>query len=681
MRTVDFRPNNLPTQATSFIGREHELEQAAQLLNNSRLLTFTGPSGTGKSRLALQVAVEQLDEFIDGVFYVPMSTVADPLLVGQTISANLDLKVGHRQNTAEVLKEHLRLKQILLLLDNFEHVIGAAPLIGALLNETPFLKIVITSREPLHIYGEQEFLVPTLGLPSDSKERDIDYLTNTEAVRLFIDRARAVNFEFNLTPEIAPDVAEICRRLDGLPLAIELAAARTKLFPPAILLKRLQHTLGELTGGPRDAPSHHQTLRNAIAWSYDWLSEEEQHLFRQLAVFRGGFTLEAAESICLLATASPTIDLVESLLNKNMLRQSEGYAVEPRFSMLRTIHEYAREQLAASGNEDEMRRRHLAYLLAKAEEANPHLLTGEKTSYWHGHLAQELDNFRAALAWALGADGQKPADPENGALLIGWIHPFLYVRGFLDEAGAGSACHSQRTRPSMARARALVGAGSLAWQQGDYTEARPFLEEAVAAFRELDDRRGLAEATHWLGHLTFDQKRYWAARKQFTESLALYEELGDEDNAVILSKDIGLVAYHEGDYLAARLRFEEVLEFYKRRLNIGGGVDALVHLGDLARLEDDLDSAEDNYRQAQQLFRENELSLGLAGSYHKLGQVAIRRGDCDLANSLLIKGLVMQQEAGNKQGIAESLAAFAGLALASRCGSIRAAVRDCGRLY
>jgi predicted ATPase len=664
--TVDYRPNNLPTQATAFIGREQVLAQVADLLHNNHLLSLIGPGGTGKTRLALQAAADSLDDFDDGVFFVDLTPVSSPTLVDQTIAATLGVGVGSRQDPTDALKKHLQYKQILLLLDNFEHVLDAANLVGELLGSVPNLKFIVTSREPLHIYGEQEYFVPPLELPEAADSLTLEQLTRIEAIHLFIDRARAVAFDFSLSRESAPVVAEICRRLDGLPLAIELAAARIKILPPAALLDRLEQSLGLLTGGPRDSPGRHQTLRNAITWSHDLLTEEEQALFRQLAVFRGGASLEAAEAVCSLPGPVLLLDALYSLVDKNMLRQGEGTTGEPRFTMLRTIQEFAWERLRDSGDELKVRRRHMKYLLACAKKVYRHLSAGEEMSYWHHWAGDEQDNIRSTLTWSLGSDYAQPVDAEHGAFLIGRMFYFFYSRGFLDEGRRWfRLAIVHLPDPSPARARVLVGAGTMAWQQGDYAEAQPDLEEAVTIFRELGEKSELAQATHWLGHNTFDQKRYWNARQQFSESLALYRELGDEEYAVILSKDVGLVAYHEGDYLAARLRFEEVLAFYRHRDITTSVADALVHLGDLARLDGDLDLASGQYQEARSLYQEREARLGLAGSLHKLGQVAILQGDYEQARSLLKNSLAMQQEAGNKQGIAECLASFAALAGAS----------------
>jgi predicted ATPase/DNA-binding XRE family transcriptional regulator len=421
-RTLDRWRHNLPAQPTTLIGRTKEIAAVRDLLlrTDVRLVTLTGPGGTGKTRLALQAAAELLDNFADGVYVVMLEPISDPALVAPTIAQTLGVKERAGQAPLERLKAHLRDRRLLLLLDNFEQILAAAPIVAELLAAAPELKVLITSRALLHLYGEHEFAVPPLAVPDLNELPPLDALAQFAAVDLFVQRARAVKLDFALTHANAPAIAEICARLDGLPLAIELAAARTKLFTPEALLARLRNRLALLTGGARDLPARQQTLRGTLDWSYNLLDASEQRLFRRLGVFVGGCTLEAAAAVMsselravsddLYNSELDILDGLASLLDKSLLRQNEGPDDEPRFVMLETIREYALERLAESGEEETVRNQHAAYYFALAHEAERHLRGAEQVR-WLGRLALEHDNLRAALAWSQAHTGA--ADAEN----------------------------------------------------------------------------------------------------------------------------------------------------------------------------------------------------------------------------------------------------------------------------
>ena len=402
LKTLAGRPNNLPTQPTPLVGREREVEEVCRWLHSKdvRLLTLTGPGGTGKTRLALQVGADLLEGFDDGVFFVSLAAVSDPELVPSTIAKPLGVKESAEQSLEESLEAYLQQKRLLLILDNFEQVLGGATKVGDLLGSCPNLKVLATSRIPLRIYGEQEYPVPPLELPDPMHLPPLERLTQYEAVRLFVERARAVKPDFEVTNKSAPAVAEICVRLDGLPLAIELAAARTKLLPPQALLSRLSNRLKLLKGGARNLPARQQTLRATIGWSYNLLDEEEKTLFCKLSVFSGGSTLEAIEEICDPEGDIDILEGVDSLVEKSLLRQEEGADGEPRFVMLETVHEYAREKLEESGQAEEVKRKHAEYFLALAQEANAGL-RGPEAAKGLERLEVEHDNMRAALGRTL----------------------------------------------------------------------------------------------------------------------------------------------------------------------------------------------------------------------------------------------------------------------------------------
>ena len=403
LKTLDNHPNNLPLQLTPFIGREKEVETVTERLLRPevRLLTLTGPGGTGKTRLALQAAAELAEEFEQGVFFVDLAPITDPGLVGSEIAQALGVQEAPGRPISDTLKEHLRDRRMLLVLDNFEQVVQAAALVPQLMQAAPDIKFVATSRIRLQVRGEHEYSVSPLALPRRKPPPTIEQWTQYDAVCLFIERALALTPDFAITNSNAPAVAEICHRLDGLPLAIELAAARIKILTPQVMLTRLESRLKVLTGGQRDVPARQQTLRGAIDWSYDLLDEGEKQLFRRLAIFQGGRTLEAIEAIC-NAEGDLEIDVldgVQSLVDKSLLRQEEGVGGEPRFVMLETIHEYARGKLEG-GEAEAMQRAHAAYYLQLAEETAP-LLSRPEATTWFNRLDEEHDNIRAALRWSL----------------------------------------------------------------------------------------------------------------------------------------------------------------------------------------------------------------------------------------------------------------------------------------
>ncbi len=493
-RSLDARPHNLAVPLTPFIGRERELEQVKDLCASSHLVTLTGPGGTGKTRLSLQVATQLLDEFHDGAYFVPLAPLVDPGLVPTTIATAVHVKEEPNRQITDTLTDHLRDKEMLLVLDNFEQIIEAAPTVSELLSKAPGLKCLVTSREVLRVTGEQEYPVPPMNLPDPRRLPDPDALAEYESVALFVQTARAVRPDFRLTEENAPAVAGICTRLDGLPLAIELAAARVRLLSPQKILERLEPALPLLTGGRRDQPARQQTLRDTIGWSYDLLDEGERGFFRRLSVFVGGFPLEGAESVCNPGSelGPETLEALESLVDKSLLRQHEMDG-EPRFRMLHVIREYAHERLGEAEDADEVRARHAEFFLALAEEAQPQLM-GAEQARWLDRLELEHDNLRGALAWTV-----ETGRTETALRMAATLWRFWQMRGHLREARerlAAALALPEAAEYPEARAAALEAAGGIAYWMGDMESAAGLYEECLELRRELDDPAALAEAAY-----------------------------------------------------------------------------------------------------------------------------------------------------------------------------------------
>ncbi|MBA2682381.1 MAG: hypothetical protein H0U76_28810 [Ktedonobacteraceae bacterium] len=557
LKIFDIHPNNLPVQSTLFIGREQEVTTIQHLLRRKdvRLLTLTGPGGTGKTRLGIQAVAEMSESFTDGIVFVDLAPLNDFTLVVPTIAQSLGIRERSDQNLLKRLEEFLQQKELLLLLDNFEQVVGAALQVADLLATCPQLKVMVTSREVLHLQAEHEFTVSPLALPTLKRLSDRAILSQSTAVMLFVQRARAVKPDFQLTDANASSIAKICTHLDGLPLAIELAAARIKLLPPRTLLARLDQRLVILTSASRDVPARQQTLRNTIAWSYHLLSALEQQLFRHCSVFVGGYTLTAVEATCIASVdeRGQVLDGVASLLDKSLLYQREHEGEEPIFVMLETIREYGLECLRESGEAEVSQRAHALYYLALAEEAELHLKGEQQILEWR-RLEREQENLRAALLWLIGQE-----EGELALRLSGALWRFWYIRGYWGEGWhwlEAALSLPQAQGRTASRARALYGAGELAYRLG-YSVTRSLLEESVTIYRELGDKRGLIESLGWLGLSLSVQHEATAAHTLLEESLMLARELGDSwllANALV---NVGDFMDDQGNFKSARLYLEE----------------------------------------------------------------------------------------------------------------------------
>ncbi len=602
-RTLDVRPHNLPVQLTSFVGRE-DLAEARRLLDAARLLTLTGPGGTGKTRLALQLAAEAAESFADGTFFVGLDAVTDPELLASVIATALGRIEAGDAPPVERLVDHLRDLRLLLVLDNFEQIVGAAPTVARLLREAPEIRIVVTSRIALRVSGEQEFAVPPLGLPAVDDAVTAERAAASEAVRLFVERSMAVRPGFRLTDGNAAAVADIVARLDGLPLAIELAAARVRVLPVEALRDRLDRSLAVLVGGARDLPERQQTLRGAIDWSHDLLDGPDRRTFAHFGVFAGGAHLAQAETVCgsVEAPAPDVLEGLESLVEKSLLRTVPTDDGSPRFAMLATIREYALDRLEERGGSDAVRRRHAEAYLALAEDCSVEL-TGPRSGPWLDRLELEHDNLRAALDWAVGR-GEAGIALRMGAAL--WR--FWQIRGHLNEARDRldrilAVPGAEDASPEV-RAAALRAAGSIGYWRGDQDaahrhyaaalvearrsgdpaaiagalydlafaptpgvvtfttgpESAGYIEEALRIYRELGDDRGIANASWALGTGRLGLRDLVAARRHFEEALPIYERLGDAFGAGWAHHELGLLEIHAGDTDAAARHLSAALD-------------------------------------------------------------------------------------------------------------------------
>jgi predicted ATPase/DNA-binding CsgD family transcriptional regulator len=646
-------PHNLPLQLTSFIGRERELATVAGLVRTARLVTLTGAGGSGKTRLALQAAADLGSGFADGVCFVSLAPIRDPSLVVSVVAQVLDVRETGNTPLVESLTSAVGERSLLLVLDNFEQVLEAAPLVTELLTACPALRVLVTSRSALRLRGERELPVPPLALPergSVAAASPATILTRYAAVALFVDRALAVKPDLAITDETATTIAEICARLDGLPLAIELAAARCKLLSPRAMLARLGHRLALLAGGPRDLPERQRTLRDAIAWSYDLLTAEEQDLFRRLAVFAGGCSLDAIEAVA-ASGAGAVLELVASLVDKSLLRQSETAGSEPRFAMLETVREFGQEALAAGGEADATRQRHAEYFLALAEAAEPFLGQAEQEG-WLDRLEREHDNMRAALRCCIDHD-----QGEFGLRLAGALAQFWQFRGYLAEGRAwlDSALRAGGNIDANARARALAGAGMLALYQGDYAIARACHEESLAIYRRAGDLPGAAMAINDLGTIMLHQSDYGAASAYYEESLAIRREIGDRRGTAVSLTNLGLVAQARGEFDRARSLHEQSLSIRRELGDRQGIARALSRFGIVATEQGDFATARAALLESVGVARELGDKQAMGWSLTNLGAVALEQGDLASARSLLEEGLAIRRQLGNRAGIPRTI--------------------------
>ena len=631
LRSLEATPNNLPQQTTSFIGREQVLAELQRLLAKTRLLTLTGSGGCGKTRLCLQVSADALEQFPDGAWFVELAPLADPGLVLQAVATVLGLKEEPGKPIRQTLTDYLKDKRLLMLLDNCEHLLdGCAQLVDTLVRQCQHLTILVSSREALGIGGEQAYRVPSLSLPDPKQAHTPTSVAPFEAVQLFTDRALLVRPDFQVNDQNAATLASICYRLDGIPLAIELAAARVRSLSVEEINGKLDQRFRLLTGGSRTALPRQQTLRSLIDWSYDLLHEPEKQLLQRLSVFAGGWTLAAAEQVCAGDGADDRnmLDLLTSLCDRSLVvvEQHDG---RYRYRLLETVRQYAREKLAESGGSDAVRQRHRDYFVTLAEEAAPKLIGAEKAA-WLQRLEEEHENLRASLERSLAEAGS-----VAGLRLCGALWRFWLTRGYLSEGREwcvqvlGKAGGAERTPE---HAQALHAAGVLAFHQADYPDAHAKNEESLAIRRQLGDRKGMAVSLNNLGNVAAVQGEFASARALYEECLVIWRELGDRWGMAASLNNLGNVDLDQGNFASAKALYEESVAISRELGELGGISNVLTNLG----------------------------------------AVACEQGDYPAGRKLFEEGLVIRRELGDRLGIATSLDGFA-VVIAALGKSLRAA--------
>ena len=696
LKSLDALATNLPMQLTSFIGREKEMAEVKRLLGTTRLLTLTGSGGCGKTRLALQVAVDLVEEFPDGVWFVDLSSLSESSLVPQMVASALGVPEEPGRTRLQTLVDYLKARSVQLVLDNCEHLIEAcAQLADTLLRSCPQLRILATSREGMGIAGEVIYRVPSLTLPDPNQLPPIEAFIQFEAVGLFLERASLKQSTFAITRQNAAAVAQVCRRLDGIPLAIELAAARVSNLSIE-QIAQFDDYFRLLTRGSRTAPNRQQTLVAAIDWSYDLLSVGEQTLLCRLSVFAGGWTLNAAERVCsdtlpsspnpfslggekgneVMATNVPprplwergqggegiqneeVLDLLTSLVDKSLVLYDEQEG-QGRYRLLETVRRYASQRLERVGEVEETRDRHLRYCLQLAETAETKL-QGPEQAEWLQRLEREHDNLRAGLAWAV--------EGETRLRLAGALWRFWYRRGYLSEGRSWleNALSKSSEVVEQVRAKALHGAGVLAWSQGDYAAARTFHEDSLALRRQVGDEKGMAVSLNNLGNVARSLGDDAAARSYYEQSLDIRRKVGDQASIASSLNNLGMMARDRADYITALHYFEDSLVIYRELEDAEGIAMALLNLGTVHTEQGNYAAGQGCYEESLAIRRKLGNKLYTAMLLYNLGDVARKQGDNAAALALFRESLSMSHELGNREIIILILVSLAGIAATQR---------------
>ncbi len=636
---------NIPIPRNPLIGRDLELDLACRLLlrEDVALVTLTGPAGTGKSRLGIQIALDLRDQFRDGVYMVLLESIHDPSLVVPTISKTLNITEAAGELTLlELLKARLCEKQMLLFLDNFEQVLQAAPQVAELLEACPKVKILVTSRASLRLRAEKELPIPPLAVPPRKQLPELQPLTQYSAVQLFIQRCQAVKADFQVTNENAPAIAEICNQLDGLPLAIELAAARINLLPPQALLSRLERRFEVLRGGMKDLPERHQTMYGAIDWSFNLLEDRERQLFQRLSVFRGGWTVEAALAVCHHDDRDHVdiLDGLQILVDNNLIRSPEETSAEPRLRMLESIREYAYERLIQSSDSDSTHHSHAQFFASLAEKADKEKFGSARQRMWRDRLDSELDNLRAAMSWALNNDHVAcELRIATGLWRYWWMHGYWHEGIQWLERGLSAPEPST----GKVRARALVRLGWMQNKVGDTPGAIASLTESVTLWRQIEDLPGLAKALSALGGvlLVFDQAK---ATSMLEEALKIRRGLKDQRGIDATLMNLGLAMQREGNFVRA-------IELYTESMSIAREVKdyysmgiTLVNLGDAYTSHGDYEKASECFDEAEKVYQNLGDRTGLADIKRGQGRIEFNKGEYGHAGELFSEACIIASE-------------------------------------
>ena len=666
LNSLTYWPNNLPRQLSSFIGREAQIAEAERLLKRGACLSLVGSRGCGKTRLALQIAAEVLPDYPQGVWLVELAALTDPSLLAQKVAATIGLREEAGRTLTQTLVEHCRTRTLLLVLDNCEHLITAcAHLTDTLLRSCSQIKMLITSREALTIAGEQIYRVPSLSLPDpDSRQlHTAETLRQYEACRLFLARADAVKADFAITDQHAPALAQLCTHLDGIPLAIELAAARVRALSLQDINARLDNRFRLLTGGDRTALPRQQTLRALIDWSYDMLSEAEKALLQHLSVFAGGWTLAAAEAVCAGEGVEDweIMDLLTSLVDKSLVLAEERDVIL-RYRLLETVHQYGKEKLAESGATTQFRKQHRDWYAAFAEEVRPQL-EGAEQAHGLDALEREHDNLGQALNFSL----EQPGEIALGVQLAAAILRFWEVRGYYVEGRkhcAALLAHPEAQKPTELCALILRGAGSLAWNQGDFEAARSLHEQSLAMSRTLGNSKAVGASLNNLGILVYNQGDYARARSLLEESLAIYRERNERPGIVAALNNLGNVAWSEGDFMQAQALHEESLALNREHADRQGIARSLSNLGNIAKDRGNYAEGRAFQEEALALHQEIGDKRAIGQTFNNLGTLAQIQEDHVEARSLHEESLALRKELGDRHGIAMSLDNLANVASA-----------------
>jgi non-specific serine/threonine protein kinase len=669
----DTPPESLPLQLNRFIGREREVTAVRELLVTSRLLTLTGAGGSGKTRLALQVATDLQQEFAHGVWWIELAALSDPLLVPQVVASVVGVPERAGCTVMEALSEALRPRHLLLVLDNCEHLLAASvQLVETLLHTCAQVHVLVTSREALAITGETTWPVLPMRVPDTSQPPPIDRLLTYEAVQLFVERARSVLPSFTLTPENTSAVAQVCRRLDGMPLAIELAAARVRALSVEQIVARLDDAYRLLTGGSRSALPRQQTLRAAMDWSYGLLSAHERAVFRRLAVFAGSFSLEAAEVICAADPddAYDVLDILSSLIDKSLVLMEQRRG-EARYRLLETIRQYGQDKLRESAEAATVLRLHRDWYARLAEQAESETREAVQKSVFD-RLEAEHENLRGALEWSLEQD-----EAETAARISAAISRFWLMRGHMSEGRRWlDRALSGFSQNNAVRAKALNVAAILASLQDDNTKARTLVEEALRIGRELDDRQQTGYALYTLGRLGRIEGNYARAATFFEESLSLFRELGLKHDIALVLAGLGLTVLYLGDFERANALCEESLAISRESGDPRGIASWLANLAIVTLARGDAERATELCDESLAIRRALAYKGGCAHTLAILGRIAVEQGAYARARVCYTESLTLRQETGEKEGIATALEGLA--AVGGTHGHAESAARLCG---